>query len=503
MADNRVDKLMEELEAEKAAQKREEERLSEALKVDGETAQRLREERQSKVSGFQLQLDLDGDFGEHTPPQDGGEAGSGEVPPPSDGEPPAPGEGEPDDAENESGGNPPDGQEADGSEAADASGEPEEEAAPPQDAPKKKKKKKSGTWGCLKGIIYGVLVIGISGVLAYFAVTGGIDITGLNKDSHVVDVVIPQGASTQTVAEVLKEGGLIDQPLIFRLYSKLTKADGTYQPGTFSLRPDMGYSEIISTLQSAKPRESVRVTIPEGSTLDDIAQLLSEANVCTAADFFDAVVNGDYSDYDFVADIPTAADGEEYAGRIYRLEGYMFPDTYEFFENSSGETVVRKFLDNFDVRLDTSLRTAIKAQDMTLDEAMILASIIQGEAASKSDMAGVSRVLWNRLNNPEEYPYLQMDSTGDYVERLYPQIDGIPIVNTAYDTYKRKGLPAGPINNPGLDAINALLFPSEDPDVVDCYYFATASDGTTYFSETYEEHVRICRRYNIGIHAQE
>lgn len=117
----------------------------------------------------------------------------------------------------------------------------------PQKAKKRKKKKKSRmdrtTWGCIRGIIYAVLVLGISGTLAYFAITGGIDMVGLNKSSALVDVEIPRGASTEQIADILKEKGLIDQPLIFRLYSKLTKADGGYRPGMFTLSANMGYGQ--------------------------------------------------------------------------------------------------------------------------------------------------------------------------------------------------------------------------------------------------------------------
>lgn len=483
MSDNQVDKLIQEIEAEKAAQAREEEQLNQALQVDGDTAQRIQDERRSKISGFQLSLDLEEEYREHTPEGPSGEHSAEEEAASPDPEDAAGREEEPSPSED-----------------TDLEEEPSspEEKTPPR---KKKKKKATGTAGCIKAVVYTGLVLAISGVLAYFAITGGIDIIALNKPSNVVDVEIPRGASTQTVARVLKEGGLIDQPLIFRLYSKFTGADGTYQPGTFSLRPDMGYSELIETLQSTKPRESVRVIVPEGSTIEDIAKILSDNKVCAAADFYNAVIYGTY-DYDFIADLPTAEQGTEYEGRIYKLEGYLFPDTYEFYENSSGETVVKKFLDNFNNRLDTNLRAAIKSYGWSIDKAVVIASIIQGEA-KEADMTGVSRVIHNRLNNPAEYPYLQMDSTGHYVNKLYPQVEEIQIINTAYDTYKRKGLPAGPINNPGLKALQAAVFPSEDPDILPCYYFASASNGNTYFSKTYEEHVRICRRYNIGIHAQE
>ena len=296
--------------------------------------------------------------------------------------------------------------------------------------------------------------------------------------------------------------GVIDQPLVFRLYSKLTKADGTYQPGTFTLAPNMGYGEMIRILQNSKPRESVSVTIKEGFTINQIAEELEKAGVCDADDFFEAVVYGKYEDaYDFVAAIPGIEQGSQYEGRIYKLEGYMFPDTYEFFTGSSGDTVVRKFLDNFAARLDTKLRSAISAQGKTIDEIIVMASIIQGEASKEDDMLKVSRVLYNRLNNPSEYPRLECDSTQKYINDFISQIEGLEITNKAYDTYKRTGLPAGAINNPGLMAIQAAINPSQDEEVAGCYFFATDfNTGITYYSKTLKEHERICRKYGIGMY---
>lgn len=491
--DEKIDKLLEELEAEKAAKDREEESLSDALKADEQAVARAKEERRSKVSGFRLDLDADAAFAEHNaPPQEpaGGETEEAASAPADE---PAEGEAQP---------------AADGEEP---TASPEEENAPEEGAPgggeepeapgKKKKKKNRGAWGCIRGILYAVLVLGISGVLAYFGITGGMDLVGLGKSSRLVDVEIPQGASTVQIAAILKENGIIDQPLVFRLYSKVTKADGTYQPGTFALSADMGYSGIIDELQNAKPRESITVTIPEGKTVEEIAAILEEKKVCSSTEFYQAVLDVDAYDYDFLKEIPDASQGEEYAGRIYTLEGYLFPDTYEFFENSSGKTVITKFLDNFDRRVDVKMRTAFKAKGLTLDQAVNIASIIQGEAAKKEDMLKVSRVLYNRLENPAEYPYLQCDSTGDYIRKIYSQADGAEVVSTAYDTYERKGLPVGPINNPGLDALEAALNPSDDPEAADCYFFATDYDtGITYFSKTYAEHERICKRYGIGMY---
>ncbi len=509
---DKVDKLFEEIEAENRM-KQGEAPVSPATDEEALSA-RLREERQSKISDFKLDLKLDED--EHMPPE----------PVPTAEQPvPEPTESEADTVTPaqaaaaaligfsalETEGNTDD-EHTDDEHPPFVTGEDAEESTPESDAvlvpasqqsKKKKKKRDRTTWGCIRGIIYAVLVLGISGTLAFFIIAGGIDMTGLNKSSSLVDVEIPRGASTEQIADILKEEGLIDQPMIFRLYSKLTKADGGYRPGLFTLSANMGYGSIIDTLQSTKPRGTVRVTIPEGSTLSDIAEIMEAKEVCSKADFYAAVNKNDYSEYDFIAAIPTEEDGEQYANRVYTLEGYLFPDTYDFYTNSSADTVIRKLLSTFsaDNRVDTSIRAAIKAKGMTIDEVITMASILEGEANNPTDMARVARVLYNRLASTD-YPRLECDSTQEYIRSIIQVEGGNEVINKAYDTYQRKGLPAGPINNPGMNAIRAALNPSEEAEIVNCYFFATdLKTGITYYTKTLKEHEAICKKYGIGMYA--
>ena len=521
---DKVDKLFEELEAEKAARQQ-----TDGAPIPSQEAaaiERIQEERKNKVSGFKLDLDLEQEYAEHMP-DDTAEAGAPAPEQAEDGRPDvAQTEGEtvslPEESNEvnpeERGGLPPMMlEEADETEEAQPDEQPDEEPADAEEktlpAAKKKKKRKKGqnktAWGCVKGLIYAVLVLGISGTLAFFAITGGIDMTGINKSDVLIDVDVPEGATTEEIAQLLKDKGVIDQPLIFRLYTKLKKADALFQPGTFTVSPSMGYGGIIEVMQTTKPRETVTVTIKEGYTLDQIAKELEAKGVCTASDFYKAAVNENNlekykQDYDFIAAIPTKEDGEEYAGRIYMLEGYLFPDTYYFYTGSSADTVIRKMLDNFgsDNRVGTSIRAAAKAKGMTIDELITIASIIQGEAAKPEDMLGVSRVIQNRLNNPATYPRLECDSTQKYIRGILPQgtDNSVSAINGAYDTYERSGLPVGPIGNPGLQAIQAVLNPSEEENIVDCFFFATDSNGTTYYSETLAQHEKVCREHGIGMY---
>ncbi len=222
--------------------------------------------------------------------------------------------------------------------------------------------------------------------------------------------------------------------------------------------------------------------------------------MCSTTDFYNAVVNEEY-DYDFVKAIPTASDGKQYAGRIYRLEGYLFPDTYNFYLGSSGKMVVEKMLANFNQKLTDDIRQQISKKGWNIDEAIVFASVIQGEAGKPSDMYAVSKVLSNRMQPNSGFPKLQCDSTRDYVNKILPSFSGVVITTSSYDTYVREGLPVGAINNPGIMAIKAALNPSTETEFSNCYYFATDyNTGITYYSKTLAQHEAVCRKYKIGMY---
>lgn len=237
--------------------------------------------------------------------------------------------------------------------------------------------------------------------------------------------------------------------------------------------------------------DTVRVTLREGLTIPEMAAVLEEKGVCSAADFITAVQTVDYS-YDFLQGLPTDD------GRAYRLEGYLFPDTYEFYVGSNASNVINRLLKNFEKRT-ADLLPQIEAMGWTMDQAVIFASMIQGEADTTANMAKVSRVLHNRLASGSGFAKLQLCSTRDYVNHL-PQDAGFDVeaLKQAYNTYYREGLPIGAINNPGLDALTAALNPSTDATIMQCYYFATDyKTGITYFSKTYAEHQAVIKKYGI------
>lgn len=237
--------------------------------------------------------------------------------------------------------------------------------------------------------------------------------------------------------------------------------------------------------------DTVTVMLREGLTVPEMAAILEENGVCAAADFIDAVQNGEY-DYDFVRAIPADPN------RAYRLEGYLFPDTYEFYVDSTATKVVNRLLKNFQKRVEPLL-PQIQQMGWTVDEAVIFASMIEGEADTPTNMAKVSRVLHNRLAPNSGFTKLELCSTRDYVNHL-PEDTGFDLeaLKQVYNTYYRRGLPIGAINNPGLEALTAALNPSEDATIMQCYYFATDyKTGITYFSKTYAEHEQVIRDYGV------
>ena len=245
-----------------------------------------------------------------------------------------------------------------------------------------------------------------------------------------------------------------------------------------------GQAPAPQTTTEAQPN-TVRVTFPEGKTTLQIAALLEENGVCAAADFLQAVRESD-SDY------ALSLAGQD---RPFLLEGYIFPDTYEFYKNESASSALSRFLRNMAVRFTAEDLARAQEVGMTMDVTLTLASIIQAEAGDPAEMPKVSAVLHNRLDQGMK---LQCDVTYFYLEKtVMPALcpDGwddavYEKYADLYYTYRIGGLPLGPICNPGADAIHAALYPADSSDL----YFVTDADGNYYYSETFEAHQNICRQ---------
>lgn len=232
---------------------------------------------------------------------------------------------------------------------------------------------------------------------------------------------------------------------------------------------------------------TVTVTFPEGYCAVQIARKLEESGVCSAADFMTEVNNVEaYAvTYSFL-------DGLDAQNKAFALEGYIFPDTYEFYKSEGASLALSRFLKNFDKKLTEEYKARAEELGYSVDEVVILASIIQKEAGLKDEMTKVSAVFQNRLKSPD-YPRLQSDVTINYVNDY---VYGSPYLTQdtskygeLYNTYKCKDLPAGAICNPGKSAIESVLYPAD----TNYFFFVTDSDNNYYYAETYKEHLKNCK----------
>ncbi len=237
---------------------------------------------------------------------------------------------------------------------------------------------------------------------------------------------------------------------------------------------------------------TVRVTFPEGLTLVQIAEKLEENEVCSASQFIELANNSTYIQslpYSFIEGIDHKTE------RAFILEGYVFPDTYEFYRGESAEKALSRFLDNTEKKLTAEYKQRAAELGYTLDEIITLASIVQEESFTHDSVKNVSSVLHNRLKSPS-FPRLQCDVTIHYINNY---VIGSKYLGTTdgyaekYNTYKCEGLPVGAICNPGLASIEAALYPAE----TDYYYFVTDSDWNYYYAETYAEHKKNCNAVGL------
>ncbi len=322
-------------------------------------------------------------------------------------------------------------------------------------------------------------------ILAFCALTSlGIiyasgDIFGLGESELPIVVDIEQNSSITEIAELLKEKGVIKYPFVFRAYIKFEAKDTSFKFGTFTLHPSMPYGDIISMLsQSGVSDATPSITIVEGERAVDIAQKLEEKKICSAESFLNEVKKGNYSEeFSFLKDLPDS-------GRLFQLEGYLFPDTHNFYQNTDAEEVVNRLLGNFEAKFTDEMMARVDELGVSLDQLITLASIIQAEAPNSSQMKMVSSVYWNRLNNSKEFKRMQSDPTKNYASLLL-EYGASEEIAESYNTYSSHGLPPGAINNPGLDAIMAALYPEES----NYYYFCTNLEtGEFFYASDYATH---------------
>lgn len=300
----------------------------------------------------------------------------------------------------------------------------------------------------------------------------------INPDSHeTIIYTVQKGWGDEEIAKDLEKLNIIRSSYFFRIYTVLSLKHSMLQAGRYNLSPKMSAYQIIRKMARGDVIKN-NLMVLEGWDIKDIGKYLESKEICTQDDFI-YFAQKDYSDeFDFLKDKP----------KDVSLEGYLFPDTYEVAEGESCEDILIMMLENFDRKLASDLRVEILSQKKTIFDVVTMASMLEKEVRTLADKKIVSGILWKRLS--VDMP-LQLDATVNYVTGKSDA--GVAIkdtkIDSPYNTYKYKGLPKGPISNPGVDSILGAIYPKATK------YWFYLSDGKTYFSETLEQHNAFKAKY--------
>ncbi len=338
-------------------------------------------------------------------------------------------------------------------------------------------------------LLYVLLVIGASAILATVGWVWACDLLGLNKEPASTVITIEEDTDFSAVVDQLEAEGLIQYKFLFKLYAWFSHAEGKIAPGTYKLNTEMDYHALVSSMSSSSStRQETDITIPEGYTIDQVFALLDERGVTSVDKLRDMAANWDYA-FDWLKGRPL--------GDYHRLEGYLFPDTYTFQLGENPKYVINKMLVNFDAKMDQYMsRFAGDGETepaYSLHDIVTIASMIEKETSGK-DYKTIASVIYNRLNNPtaETAGYLQIDATLVYLNGGKVPTEADKSIDSPYNTYLYQGLPAGPISNPGMASLLAAMEP-EDTN----YYFYVLNPETKEheFSRTFAEHSVLVQRY--------
>lgn len=337
----------------------------------------------------------------------------------------------------------------------------------------------------VKNIIWIVSIFIISICIACGVIYAAADYLGIGFGrGNDCQMEVIYGESVSDISEKLQESGAVKIPVFFRVYSKLKGYENDYKYGLYTFNTEIGYEEIAQMLMNEGAKaENVTVTIPEGTGINDyvknvngedvtvkgIATILEEKGVCSKSDFYSALKEIDYNS----RLLKNVNAGKTY----YELEGYLFPETYNFYSYDSEECarlVVKRMIDETESRISDGMYDRANELGYSMNEILTMASIVQMEAGNNTqEMKNVAAVFYNRLNS-DEFSTLGSSPTCYYGES-FKNDDG------RYNTYNIKGLPPGPLCSPGIDAINAALYPNNS--IKQCY-FITDSEGNFYYHDT-------------------
>ena len=377
-----------------------------------------------------------------------------------------------------------------------ASGVPAAQKAPQKSktaVKKKKRKKNSFLQNALLSVII-VIFVFISSLIIRIPIMGCInDILAIDVSDTDFRVVLDKDMDVYEVIDELGKKDLINNPMFCKLFAKLmklgvrtdasgNKKDIVFPEGTYHLNSSMGVEGMLLEIRSnGVVSNTIKVTFPEGFTVNQIAEKLDDSGVCSSEAFYKAMTSEEiFNKYEFLSGIT------EPQLRYRILEGYLYPDTYEFYIGESPISVIERFLNNFEDKWSSAYAAKANELGYTIDEIITVASILEKEAFDADQMPLIASVLYNRLDS-SSFPFINCDSTGKYIAEYKNALTAEGRYDECmkvYDTYQKTGLPIGAICCPGADAIYSALHPEN----TDFYYFLHDPDGNIYLSRTSEEH---------------
>lgn len=299
-------------------------------------------------------------------------------------------------------------------------------------------------------------------------------------------VIIPAKASTTEIGALLEEKKLIRNGFTFVLYAKLKGAGSELKAGKYLFTVGQSAGEIINQIAQGKIyKDSFTLVVPEGFTVEQIAQRLADNGIVNKEAFLAEADSGDFSSYEFVKNIPADKKIK------HRIEGYLFPDTYEIGKGATPHEIINLLLKREGEMWNPEWDVKLKSLNLTHHQVLTLASIVEREVKVKKEQPLVAGIYMNRLKINMA---LQADATLQYASGKQNQID--TQINSPYNTYKNPGIPPGPIANPGKAAIEAVL----NPEKTNFLYYVTKNNGTGehYFAATYTEHLANIRKSNAN-----
>ena len=349
-----------------------------------------------------------------------------------------------------------------------------------------KRKKGEGLFGIpniLATFVWLALILAIGVTAGRMLWVCAADVLAFGREDKSVTITIYEADTMEDIVDKLHANGLIRYKSLFNLYASISDAEEDIKPGIYDLNTRYDYHALVNFMSPKSSREVVELTIPEGYTCQQIFDLLEENRVCTAVDAAAYAANGQLNDYWFLEGVERGTEN--------CLEGYLFPDTYEFYKNSTPREALQRMLNNFEIKFTEEMRAQLDTLnesltgDYTIREITIVASLIEKESAAPEESPKVAGVIYNRLFNWGDNPKL----LGIDAAIVYAQGGNAEDIDTGidhpYNTYRNPGLTPGPISNPGLASLKAAL----NPEMHDYFYYVlNPSTGTHQFSTTQAEH---------------